>query len=213
MHRLWPSAAGENILGVGFPLPYLRPYFSQAHRVIVAMPAAQGAFSWGDSSKKKNIVTLTMEDCLPFSDQSFHKILLVHHLEFASSPSAVLRECWRLLKPEGELLVCVPQKYRLWGLFGDTPFSQGETFSEKTLKQHLQTGLFSIDREEMALFFPPFLTHHPRLKRLMPFIEKQAPKWLAPLGGVLLVKARKQLYLPRRSYRTKPSPSFAECSF
>ena len=214
--RLWPAIKGEDVLGVGFPLPYLRYYLGQAHRVVVAMPASQGAMPWGDFgggvSQKKNLVALTLNDALPFPDQSFHKILLMHHLEFCENPCTVLRECWRILKPEGELLICVPQKYRLWDLFGDTPFSQGASFSETTLKKYLYAGLFSIDSEDGALFFPPFLTQHLPVKRFLPFIEKKMPPLLSPLGGVLLIKARKQLTLPRKVYRKETCEHLAGCS-
>jgi SAM-dependent methyltransferase len=42
---------------------------------------------------------------LPFANDSMDKVILPHVIEFDNSPKAVLDECVRILKPEGELIV------------------------------------------------------------------------------------------------------------
>jgi ubiquinone/menaquinone biosynthesis C-methylase UbiE len=44
---------------------------------------------------------------LPFDDQSFDTLVVIHHLETLRDDAAFIRECHRCLKPGGELLICV----------------------------------------------------------------------------------------------------------
>ena len=37
----------------------------------------------------------------------------------------LLRECWRVLRDDGRLLVVVPNRLGSWALFDHTPFGQG----------------------------------------------------------------------------------------
>lgn len=53
---------------------------------------------------------------LPFSEQSLDLIALPHVLDFSPDPYAVLRECQRVLRAEGRLLVTGFNPWSLWGL-------------------------------------------------------------------------------------------------
>jgi hypothetical protein len=44
--RLWPPKTGETVAGFGFAVPLLRPYLSEARRVIGLMPGPQGVMPW-----------------------------------------------------------------------------------------------------------------------------------------------------------------------
>jgi ubiquinone/menaquinone biosynthesis C-methylase UbiE len=45
---------------------------------------------------------------LPFSDESFDIVLLVALLEHIGQPDHVINETWRVLKPDGEVAILVP---------------------------------------------------------------------------------------------------------
>lgn len=44
---------------------------------------------------------------LPFEDQSFDTIVMIHHLETLRDDAGFIRDCHRCLKPGGELIFCV----------------------------------------------------------------------------------------------------------
>lgn len=44
---------------------------------------------------------------LPFEDESFDTLVVIHHLESLRDDAAFIRECHRCLKPKGELIFCV----------------------------------------------------------------------------------------------------------
>lgn len=54
---------------------------------------------------------------LDFSDGEFDRVVCKAILEHVPDPLAVAKECWRVLKPGGELLVIVPsdRSYDVWG--------------------------------------------------------------------------------------------------
>ena len=37
----WPDTRGMSLAGIGYPIPYLRPFLEEAERVIALMPAQQ----------------------------------------------------------------------------------------------------------------------------------------------------------------------------
>ena len=53
---------------------------------------------------------------LPFPDQSLDLVVLPHTLELSQDPHATLREVYRVLVPEGKVVVCGFNPASLWGL-------------------------------------------------------------------------------------------------
>jgi SAM-dependent methyltransferase len=52
---------------------------------------------------------------LPFPDGSLDLIVLPHTLEFSADPHAALREVWRVLRPEGRVVVSGFNPFSFWG--------------------------------------------------------------------------------------------------
>ena len=91
------------VLGFGYPTPYLRPFIGEAERVMAFMPARQGCVHWPPD--EQNRVALTEETMLPLPDSSVDRILLVHLVEHSDSMRRLMRECWRVLTPNGRIVV------------------------------------------------------------------------------------------------------------
>ncbi|HVH83318.1 MAG TPA: methyltransferase domain-containing protein, partial [Steroidobacteraceae bacterium] len=123
VRRIWPSAKGQRVLGVGYATPYLRQFRDEAQRVIAVMPAAQGVMRWPDG--EPNLVTLADEAELPLPDLSADRVLLVHALEHSEQLRPLLREVWRVLADGGRLLVVAPNRRGIWARLDRTPFGQG----------------------------------------------------------------------------------------
>ena len=112
VRKIWPSVKGRNVMALGYPTPFLRYYRVEAKRLVALMPAEQGALSW--TEKTPNIVVLTEETLLPLPDKSIDLALVVHALEFTSSPKEMIREVWRVLSDGGRLLLIVPNRTGIW---------------------------------------------------------------------------------------------------
>ena len=63
--EIWPDAAGQSVLGLGYAVPYLRDYRKSAVRCLAMMPAAQGVLHWPPEGP--NAAALVEEEALEFT--------------------------------------------------------------------------------------------------------------------------------------------------
>ena len=186
IRNFWPDLRNYRLLGYGFAIPYLRA-FSHTERTIAAMPAPQGVVRWPD---EKNTALLCEEDALPFPDMFFDRILIVHGLESSESLRALLRQVWRVLAPEGRILLVAPNRASLWAQVQRSPFGHGRPFSKMELEGLLTEGQFESTRWSRALYAPPFET----VTRSGAGWEKVGSRLFSGIGGVHVVEAAKSLY-------------------
>src|SRR5438128_8145035 len=95
----WPDVRGVRVLGIGYPTPYLGLFREEAERCLAFMPAAQGVVKW--PTNRPGLAALVDEFELPLADAAVDRVLLVHALEMAHDPIALLREIWRVLAAGG----------------------------------------------------------------------------------------------------------------
>lgn len=188
--RWLENLPAQRSLGIGFVQPYLERFAPWSGALLAAAPAEMGVAPW--STGHGNRVALVRPDALPFPDEWFDRVILIHLLEGALHPASALREVWRVLRPGGRLLVVVPNRGGLWARHDSTPFGWGRPFSPAQLQTQLQDSLFIPRQSSFALFMPPF--SGPRLLRSAPTWEKIGQRWFAPLGGVILCDAEKVVY-------------------
>lgn len=205
--KLWEKECGGDIVGTGFPTPYMRRFMPDARRLIVFMPAAQGIIHWPMEGPNKT--ALVFDDLLPLPDSCVDRLLLVHHLEMADSPAQVLEEAWRVLTPGGKILAVVPNRRGLWAASERTVFGQGRPFSRGQLTRLLKNSGFTPERWETALHFAPL--QYQLFLRSARAIDQIGRKVWPAFAGVIIVEAQKQMYqaiaAPRRarlSYSLRP---------
>jgi len=186
IHAMWPDLRNYRVLGYGFAIPYLRA-FSHTERTIAAMPAPQGVVRWPD---EKNTALLCEEDALPFPDMFFDRILIVHGLEASESLRALLRQLWRVLAPEGRILLIAPNRASLWAQVQKSPFGHGRPFSRMELEGLLKDAVFEPSRWRRALYAPPFET----VTSTGTGWEKVGARFFSGIGGVHVVEAAKSVY-------------------
>jgi SAM-dependent methyltransferase len=192
IRALWPDVHGQTVLGVGYAAPFMRPFLQEAGRVIAVMPEDQGAVHWPAEGPSRTI--LASETELPLRDASVDRVLAVHSLEMAGSPRPLLREIWRVLAPEGKLLLIVPNRRGLWARFDHTPFGHGRPYSRGQLERLLASAMFAPAGWSPALFMPP-LGWRVVLNTAVGF--ERAGYYVWPrFCGVLAVEAEKHLYAP-----------------
>jgi len=187
LRALWPDLRGRRLLGYGFAVPYLHA-IGEAERSIAAMPSHQGVISWSENGG--NTAVLCEEDALPFPDVFFDRILIVHGLEGAEGLRPLLRQLWRVLAPEGRMLVVAPNRASLWAQVDRSPFGHGRPFSRLELELLLKDALFEPGHWERALHAPPFTT----LVGNGAGWERLGGRLFPGIGGVHIAEATKSLY-------------------
>jgi SAM-dependent methyltransferase len=186
----WSDVRGMRAFGLGFTTPYLGEFRGEAHALGALMPARLGALPWPDHGQALSVLVDERE--LPLDDETADRILLVHMLEWSERSHELLREIWRVLSPQGRLLLVVPNRRGLWARVDTTPFGYGSPFSRSQLTKLLKEAMLSPEGWQYALYMPPFnwriLTRWPAVWERLGLIL-----WPA-FSGVILVEATKQVY-------------------
>lgn len=194
-HRIrarWRNLHGQTLIGLGFATPYLGSYRDEAARLGALMPASQGAIVWPRDGNIR--CALVDEINLPLPDNSVDRLLAVHCLEGSESTRQLLREMWRILSPEGRLLLVVPNRSSVWARMDKTPFGHGRPFSRGQLERILTEAMFTPEHWSWALHVPP-MEHRLVLKSIVG-IERLGARVWPSIGGIILVEARKELIAP-----------------
>ncbi len=203
-HRLrarWRDVRGEVVIGLGYAPPYLGPFREEALRLGAIMPAAQGALVWPRSGQKLSV--LADDDHLPLPDNSVDKLLAVHCLEVSERVRPLLRELWRVLAPQGRLMVMVPNRRSIWARVDSTPFGHGRPYSRRQLEALLEEAMFTTVGWQYALHAPPL--RHELILRSVTGLERIGARLWPGIGGVIMVEAKKELVAPTGKVRTAPA--------
>lgn len=188
----WRASAGETVIGLGFATPFLNALKGDAERAAALMPAHQGALIWPSTGR---VVSALVDDgSLPLRDNSVDRLLVAHCLESADREGPLLREIWRVLRPEGSLLIVVPNRRGIWAHIDTTPFGNGRPYSKSQIDKLLRQSLFTPTEWTSALHVPPF--NRSILLRSAMAWERAGATMSPAFGGVLIVAARKEMVAP-----------------
>ena len=190
MTALWGSCAGQRVLGIGYPNPLLPLWQDEAAACIGVVPEELGEARL--VSDKGQSLCLSPEQKLPFPEGLFDRVFLLHALEEADSPRQLLREAWRILAPEGRIVVAVTNRRSMWSVVESKPFGHGRPWTRSQMVRFLNDSLFQVTASTTAVHMPPLNWR---------IITGAANSWeragefaLPGLGGVVLVEAVKRLY-------------------
>jgi len=203
-HRLrarWRNVSNQTVIGLGYAPPFLGPYRDEAQRIGAMMPASQGALVWPRTGDK--LAVLTDEEHLPLADGSVDKLLVVHCLETAERVRPLLREIWRVLSPEGHVMLIVPNRRSIWARSDSTPFGHGRPYSRGQLERLLSEAMFSITGWQYALHAPPI--GHKLVLRSITGLERIGSRFWPGIGGVIMVEGKKELIAPTGRLKTAPA--------
>lgn len=177
---------------VDFALGYGTPFLGQTGTLL--MPAQQGTVQSAQPT------VLVDEFNLPLRDRSLSTLLAIHFLEHSRDGEQALREVWRVLRPEGRLILVVPNRRGVWSGGDRTPFGAGHPYSRGQLRRIAQmTGFVSV-MMTTALHFPPS-------QRLIPMVSMIEPVWrllLSEFSGLLLVELIKRVPAPIKVRQSQP---------
>jgi SAM-dependent methyltransferase len=143
-----------------------------------------------------NALVLAEADQLPFAENQFDVIVLPHTLEFQALPHEVLREVFRVLRPEGRLLISGFNPYSLYGIkryFGrdrSGPWG-GEFISFSRAKDWLTLLGFDIVGGQLDCYNMP-AQNEKTLQRLR-WLEAAGDRSWPFAGGVYFLHAVKRV--------------------
>jgi SAM-dependent methyltransferase len=200
MHRLraiWPTVRGDVLLGIGYAAPFMRQFRHEAERELLCMPDDQGAIRWPGEGPTCSF--LSSETALPLASSSVDRVLAVHCLEHSMAIRHNLREIWRVLTPEGRLLVVVPNRRGMWARTDSTPFGHGRPYSRGQLERQLADCLFEPKGWWSSLFMPP-MSRRLVLNTAVAWERIGLYGWPS-FAGVLIVEAQKHMYAPIKGTR------------
>jgi SAM-dependent methyltransferase len=186
-----PQDPQATVLGLGYATPFLNAKAENEARQIAFMPARRGVIHWPELGPVTSALVDELD--LPLGDNAVDAALVIHCLEFTDSPEELLQEVWRVLTPQGKLLLVVPNRSSLWAMRDVSPFGHGQPFSRGQLQRLLRTAQFSITRFEYALVMPPSKRlGGSALARGLETLGSSAA--LRGICGALIIEAQKQVY-------------------
>lgn len=192
--KFWPEAQGQTVTGFGFAVPLLRPYLSDARRVIGLMPGPQGVMQW--PAGMPNVAVLAEETMWPIDTGFVDRLVVMHGLETSERPGPLLDECWRVLGPGGRAIFVVPNRAGLWSRSDKTPFGFGRPYSLGQLEAQLKEHHFLPESHCTALFQPP--SYRRFWLRSGALIERTGSRLPTMMpGGVFMVEVSKRVLPPR----------------
>jgi SAM-dependent methyltransferase len=196
----WPNNHDLSLVGLGFPLPVLPSLSEGTERTLSFMPARQGASRWqrSDSTvqddRRGNLTAMVESSYLPLPDVSVDRFVMLHLVEHTVDLQTSLREAWRVLKPEGRLLVIAPNRTSIWARVENNPFAFGRPFSRSQLNSILEDAQFEPLRSRHGLFFPP--SQRPTAIKFSSALDSIGGKIMPLAGGVIFGESIKRLVIP-----------------
>ncbi len=195
LNHLFKCGKGEMILGYGFTTPLLEPCLERFEKAVSLMPGLQGAINWPTSGK--NVSILVDEAFWPVETESVDTVLILHGLENSLNPNVLLSEAWRVLKPNGTLLVFVSNRAGFWARTDITPFGCGRPYSFNQLSNLLKQTNFAIEKNLLTLNgFPTENNMRLSLPNVMTYLLNLTKVEL--FSGVIAVKASKKIFAPEK---------------
>ena len=173
---------GFQAIQIGLPMcPFLAQSRIAAHWTVDPEPSAQ---------------ILADPLWLPFPENSLDLIVLPHALEFTSDPHQLLREAYRAMRAEGQIVISGFNPFSLFGAQryfgrGQTAPWNGSFIALYRLKDWLALLGFEVTGGGLDCYVPPFANETWRAR--CGFFEAAGDRWWPVAGGVYYLRATKKV--------------------
>jgi SAM-dependent methyltransferase len=133
---------------------------------------------------------------LPFPENSLDLVVLPHALEFTADPHQLLREVYRAVRPEGQVVIAGFNPFSLFGAkryFGreQAPPWNGNFIALYRLKDWLALLGFEVTGGGLDAYVPPLA--NPAWRQRCGFFEAAGDRWWPIAGGVYFLRATKRV--------------------
>jgi len=123
---------------------------------------------------------------LPFPDESFDIVLSVTMFEFIHRPEKVVNEIYRVLKPEGEVIIGTMNGHSLWfifkrlkSIFTETAYRYARFYTPKELETLLKASGFAEVESAGVIFLPSFWPFSSLAEKLDRRYYRRCKEWAA----------------------------------
>jgi SAM-dependent methyltransferase len=186
--EFWPDVEKSELLTLG--IGFCQPLITERASRFIAMPKQMA----GDELNSGLVIN---ESCLPFADNSIHRLIIFNTLEYTAEPVELLAEAWRVLAPEGRIIVIAPNRNSSWARSPITPFGYGTPYSKSQLTGMIEQAGFILGLVASTQFIPP--SNWRSLIRLNQFLENKIfcsdkCKFMKNYGGILIAEGCKRVY-------------------
>ena len=189
LHARWPDLSGQDVLGYGFCEKYLSSYKKTANRIVLTLPEKNLTKIQYDDMHGTSCITENLS--LPFSDSRFDKILCIHGTSDPLNFDLLLKEFWRVLKPEGQIIIISSSRFGSW-IKNMGPFSEDRSLTRKKFKKSVIKSGFQITFLKGCIYFP--FSKVSKKNRLPYLLEKICETIFPYFSRLVLVEAIKRLY-------------------
>ena len=188
MDALLAECAGETALQLEAPYGCLLRNAPHEDRIL-------GARLLSETSNACANVYLDYEQ-LPFREATFDLVVSVHAMEWSKNPLLFFSEVFRVLAPEGRLIVLginpwgpwwVRKKEKLFDCPADTPFSPLSVSQVKTFCERYGV----VDRGRFGVYCPSLSDNPQRLAR-WGWCEKAGDRWWPALANAFMLSCVKK---------------------
>ena len=139
----YTRCANKDLLELGCGPGLGLSYLAKRARNVVGGDRNPAVLSDALTKQKITLPLLCLDaQSLPFADHSFDIVLLYEAIYYLASPDEFLCECRRILRPEGQLIITLPNKS--WPGFNPSPFST-RYFSANELYELFLAHKFRIE--------------------------------------------------------------------
>ena len=189
MDALMSTLTGATALQIG--APYAKCLRSAPHefKVVVGADADEAALSHYD------VCCLADHQALPFAEEMFDLVVLMHALDLTFEPERVLKEAMRVLAPSGRLVILGFNPWGPWWyrrqanlLGGDCPI---RPVSVPWVKSTLG-GDCLIDRGRFGIYSPS-LSDNPNTLSRWRWVEKAGDRWWPALANAYMLSGVKKV--------------------
>jgi SAM-dependent methyltransferase len=138
---------------------------------------------------------------LPFFEATLDLVTLPLTLDLHSDPESVLDEVARVLVPEGSVLITGVNSYSWWGLSAHKLPSGLRPYGYAHLLAALKDLGLQTETVSFGGYVPPTANGSP--SPTLSWLESIGQRWLAPLGGLYFIMAKKRVLgvRPKRRIR------------
>lgn len=197
---------GSKVLGIGYSMPILDGV--RARKKVVCLPDLTEVTITPDYT----LIPFADDSALPLQKEQFDCVYALHSFEYATYPAHFLREAWRMLRPEGTLVVIVPQEASSWHLDKAHPLPRPRIYTPKDLSSIFKDSYLTITERRSLLFSTPRMAKDfPKLSYALERTLGVLPTY--PGAQLSVIYAQKNVFMQTaRNEAHMPQFSWAGCS-
>ena len=175
--------------------------------VIVQMTLPEWQITTNQNVIKMEHDVMMQPEALAWANESIHVLLMPHLLEYCTEPTLVLHEAWRVLQPEGKLILTSFNPYSLWGytgvLDGQILPKRENCWSVLQLKHQLTEMGWTIGQKKFMVYLPWIPLAHLENWHFIEAVGKRWWTYAAAIYGLVLYKRQAGIH-PLTEWQSEP---------